>query len=361
MIQHRFLRERSVLVLEPRGALKADDFTALAAAVDPVIEEQGELAGLLIDAPSFPGWESFAALVSHLRFVRDHHRSIRRVAVVSDSKLLAVAPKLAKHFVGAEVRTFAAAERDAALEWIGASEERATDDSDVVYLEDQERTLEIVAQSVLGLWDVVNNLTRLRPARRDRYRVTIFGSARVQPDHWAYAAVRDMAAELARLGCTIVTGGGPGLMQAANEGAALAEPGGGGKRSTGIRVHLPFEQDVNPFVEEVYEHRTFFSRLHHFVLASDAFIVVPGGIGTVLELMLVWQLLQVRKLTDTPLVLVGGMWSELVAWHRKAMLRPEAPLASEAVMDIPVCVPGAVEAIAIVRAHHAAWKQHVPA
>jgi len=229
--------------------------------------------------------------------------------------------------------------------------------SDAVDLGDQERSLEILAQSVLGLWDVVNNLTRLRPTRHDQYRVTIFGSARIQPDHWAYGAVRDLAAELARMGCTIVTGGGPGLMQAANEGAALGSPAstGGKARSQGIRVDLPFEQDVNPFVEEAFEHRTFFSRLHHFVLVSDAFVVVPGGIGTVLELMLVWQLLQVRKLTDTPLILIGSMWTELVDWHRKAMLRADSPLASASDLDIPRCVPGAKEAIAIVREHHAAW------
>jgi predicted Rossmann-fold nucleotide-binding protein len=81
----------------------------------------------------------------------------------------------------------------------------------------------------------------------------------------------------------------------------------------------------------------------------------------VLELMMIWQLLQVRKLEDTPLVLVGPMWEELVAWHRKAMLRPGAALASEADLRIPRCVPGAKEAIAIVRAHHATWARHVPA
>jgi uncharacterized protein (TIGR00730 family) len=232
--------------------------------------------------------------------------------------------------------------------------------SELVDLKDQQQTLEILARSVLGLWEVVNDLTRLRPTRREQYRVTIFGSARVQPDHWGYAAVRELAAELARMGCAIVTGGGPGLMQAANEGAAQGAPGRE-TSSLGIRVDLPFEQDVNPFVAQAFEHRTFFSRLHHFVLVSDAFVVLPGGIGTVLELMMIWQLLQVRKLASTPLILIGGMWPELVAWHEKHMLRPDAPLASQEDMRIPVCVPGAAEAIAILREHHAAWMQHVPA
>ena len=149
-------------------------------------------------------------------------------------------------------------------------------DSSLVPLSDEKGVLEILTKSLLGLWETVNNLTRLRPTKRDRYRVTIFGSARIDPDHWVYAAVRDLAAELTRLGCDIVTGGGPGLMQAANEGVKLADPDGTRQKSVGIRVELPFEQDVNPFVTEAFEHRTFFSRLHHFVLVSDAFVVVPG-------------------------------------------------------------------------------------
>lgn len=97
------------------------------------------------------------------------------------------------------------------------------------------------------------------------------------------------------------------------------------------------------------------------MLVSDAFVVVPGGIGTVLELMMVWQLLQVRKLADTPLILIGRMWEKLVAWHREFLLRPDVPLASEADLRIPRCVPGAEGAIAILREHHAAWAGRAPA
>ena len=118
MIQHELLRERGILIIKPEGELRADDFTALAGVVDPYIEQHGELKGLMLEAPSFPGWEDFAALVSHVRFVRDHHRQIRRIAVVSDSKLLSAAPKIASHFVSAEVRSFDAGGRDAALAWI---------------------------------------------------------------------------------------------------------------------------------------------------------------------------------------------------------------------------------------------------
>ena len=120
MIQYELLRERGILILKPEGALRAEDFTALAGTVDPYIEQHGELAGLVVDAPSFPGWENFAALLSHLRFVRDHHRRIRRIAVVSDSTLLAAGPKIASHFVSAEVRSFDTAGRAAALAWIDA-------------------------------------------------------------------------------------------------------------------------------------------------------------------------------------------------------------------------------------------------
>ena len=119
---------------------------------------------------------------------------------------------------------------------------------------------------------------------------------------------------------------------------------------------MPFEQDVNPFVSQVFEHRTFFSRLHHFVLVSDAFVVVPGGIGTVLETMMIWQLLQVRKLHDTPLILAGAMWAELVEWARKSMLRPDGPLASPEDFAIPICCQTGPEVLDILREHHSRWK-----
>jgi uncharacterized protein (TIGR00730 family) len=225
---------------------------------------------------------------------------------------------------------------------------------DSVTLSNERQVIEVLAQSVQGLWEVVNNLTRLRPTKRAEFRVTIFGSARVARDHWVYAAVRDLAKELAGMGCGIVTGGGPGLMEAANEGAALAGSEAQG-RSMGIRVDLPFEQEVNPFVGEAYEHRTFFSRLHHFVLVSDAFVVVPGGIGTVLELAMIWQLLQVRKLYQTPLILIGHMWADFVAWGRQYLLRPECELASQEDLDIPHCVNSADEAIALIRRRYEKW------
>jgi uncharacterized protein (TIGR00730 family) len=224
-----------------------------------------------------------------------------------------------------------------------------------VSLSDERAVTELLINSVLGLWDVVNDLTRLKPTRRDRYKVTIFGSARVQPGTFGYEETKRTAAALAAMGCDIITGGGPGLMKAANEGAASSERA----QSIGIRVDLPFEQDVNAFVTQAYEHRTFFTRLHQFVLASDAFVVAPGGIGTVLEAMMIWQLLQVGHLQDTPLILVGRMWPGLVEWTRHTMLSTDPPLASAADLSIPHCVANADEAIVLLRDSHTAWRNRM--
>jgi hypothetical protein len=224
-----------------------------------------------------------------------------------------------------------------------------------VSLADEEAVKRILIDTLFGLWATVNNLSRLRPSKRERYRVTIFGSARTQPGHWVYQEIKRMSAALSAMGCDIVTGGGPGLMQAANEGAREAQAAER-VHSIGIRVELPFEQEVNPFVEQAFEHQTFFTRLHQFVLMSDAYIVAPGGIGTVLESMMIWQLLQVRHLHDTPLILAGRMWQGLVDWAGAQMLRPGFELASPEDMKIPRCVDGADEAIAIIREHHARWQ-----
>jgi uncharacterized protein (TIGR00730 family) len=221
---------------------------------------------------------------------------------------------------------------------------------------DEEAVKQILVSTVFGLWDIVNNLTRLRPSRRERYRVTIFGSARAQPGTYVYNEVKRIATALTALGCDIITGGGPGLMQAANEGATAANAPER-NRSVGIRVDLPFEQEVNPFVEQAFEHKTFFTRLHHFVLASDAFVVTPGGIGTVLELMMIWQLLQVRHVHGTPLILVGKMWADLVEWARTHLLTSQPPLANLEDMAIPRCVATADEAIALIREHHGKWRE----
>ena len=229
-----------------------------------------------------------------------------------------------------------------------------SDGDRLVSLSDEDAAGDILRTTVLDLWKAINSLTRLRPSKRDRYRVAIFGSARAQPGTFVYEEVKRVSAAFAGMGCDIVTGGGPGLMQAANEGAMSA----GRAASVGIRVELPFEQHVNPFVAEAFEHETFFTRLQHFVITSDAFVVAPGGIGTVLEMLMIWQLLQVGHVTGVPLILVGKMWEGLIEWAKTSMLDPRLALANAQDLQIPQCVETADEAIAVVAGLHRQWQKN---
>ncbi len=224
---------------------------------------------------------------------------------------------------------------------------------------DSEATFKTIEQALVNLWRVVDDLWRIRPPKPKHYRVTIFGSSRIQPGTPVYNDVRKLAAALSAMGCDIVTGGGPGLMQAANEGVRLGDPKKR-TRSFGLSIELPYEQGPNPFVEKVYRHRTFFSRLHHFVMLSSAFVVVPGGIGTTLETMLIWQLLQVRHAHATPIILVGPMWKGLVEWARREMTQPHLQLAAEKDLSIPTCVDTVEEAVELLRSHHRQFKDSRP-
>ena len=118
MIEHRLDSAHSVLYVRPTSRLEASDFVQLAKTVDPHIEEKGNLAGLIIEVASFPGWESLGAMASHFRFVRDHHRHVKKIAVVTDSPMGNVAEHLASHFVAAEIRHFPAGDRKAAEQWV---------------------------------------------------------------------------------------------------------------------------------------------------------------------------------------------------------------------------------------------------
>lgn len=217
-------------------------------------------------------------------------------------------------------------------------------------VEADEATMKVVEAAVNDLWSVVNELSQIRPMRQKFYRVAIFGSARAQPGAPVYEEVKELARQLAARGCDIVTGGGPGLMQAANEGENLGDPENH-TRSYGVRIELPFEQGANAFVEKLYTHRTFYSRLAQFMRLSSAFVIVGGGIGTTLEAMMVWQLLQVRHVNGVPLIFVGKMWAELVEWARRNMVDGEHSLASRQDMDIPICVPSIAEAVKVLEPH----------
>jgi len=118
MIEYDLDTEHSILHVRPTAPLKQEDFVKLTQAADPHIEATGGLNGVMVEAPAFPGWESFGALVSHLRFVRDHHKHVKKVAVVTDSRLGDVAEHLASHFVSAEIKQFPAGQTEAAEQWI---------------------------------------------------------------------------------------------------------------------------------------------------------------------------------------------------------------------------------------------------
>jgi uncharacterized protein (TIGR00730 family) len=226
--------------------------------------------------------------------------------------------------------------------------------TDVVLLSNEESVSRVLVLALENLWEAVNELTRLRRTRQENYYVTIFGSARIESGSPLYMQARDLSEALSRLGCGIITGGGPGLMQAANEGSSIAS-GGKTDKSIGIIIDLP-RGDKNPFVGRAFQHKTFFSRLHHFVIASDAFVVLPGGIGTMLELSMIWQLLQVRKLYDTPLILIGEMWRDLVEWSERHMLDHLMPLVRPVDLEIPTCVDTAEEAVEMISKHYERWK-----
>jgi hypothetical protein len=108
----------SIFYVRPKSALDKADFVKLSEKVDPYIEASGGLRGLIVEATAFPGWDSFGALIAHVRFVRDHHRRIGKVAIVTDSPIGNVAERLASHFVSAQIKHFPAGEVESARQWI---------------------------------------------------------------------------------------------------------------------------------------------------------------------------------------------------------------------------------------------------
>jgi uncharacterized protein (TIGR00730 family) len=152
--------------------------------------------------------------------------------------------------------------------------------------------------------------------------VSVFGSARVPDGHPEYELTRNICATLGRAGFTIITGGGPGLMEAANRGAKDA-----GARSIGLRIELPFEQGVNAYVEEQLTFRYFFVRKVMFVRYAAGFIVCPGGYGTMDELFEALVLIQTGKVYSFPVILAGDdYWRGLVDWLRTT-LEPSGKIA----------------------------------
>lgn len=207
----------------------------------------------------------------------------------------------------------------------------------------------ILDKAIYQLWETINDLDQIQPERVEHYRVSIFGSSRIRHGDPIYEEVKKLSLELARMGIDIVTGGGPGLMEAANAGAVEGQIDSH-SRSFGLAIHMPSEEGANPFVDKVFRHRTFFSRLHHFVRLSSAFIVMPGGIGTALELFMVWQLVQVKHVTEHPLILVGEMWNGLIEWIEATMVQRGLVSASD--LKVVSVVPTSADAIPIIRASY---------
>jgi uncharacterized protein (TIGR00730 family) len=189
---------------------------------------------------------------------------------------------------------------------------------------DDEEVLGAEISSVLSL---VTDETRVERMRNEiargfealhgiRRGVSVFGSARTPPGSPAYELARDVGHRLGAAGFTVITGGGPGAMEAANRGACDA-----GARSVGLNIELPFEQSANGYVTDALEFHYFFTRKIMFVRYANAFVVLPGGFGTLDELFEALTLIQTGKVSEFPVCLVGsGYWGGLVDWLRERAL-----------------------------------------
>ncbi len=186
----------------------------------------------------------------------------------------------------------------------------------------QEKTVrKFLSKKIQQLNNIVADLDALvTEIGTDYYRVSIFGSARIKPNTEEYMEVYDLAKKLSKNNADIVTGGGPGLMEAANAGA---KDGSSKSKSFGLHVDLPFETTPNEHLDITYHHKRFSSRLDEFMRISHAVIVTPGGIGTILELLYTWQLIQVSHISERPIILVGKMWTGLLEWMKSEPLNKQ--------------------------------------
>ncbi|OQY08006.1 MAG: Rossman fold protein, TIGR00730 family [Desulfobacteraceae bacterium 4572_123] len=162
--------------------------------------------------------------------------------------------------------------------------------------------------------DGVESLHDLGPA------VSIFGSARIAPNTSCYKKTEKIAALFAKNNFAVVTGGGGGVMEAANKGAAEA-----GGTSVGLNIHLPFEQKPNPFANITMEFKYFFIRKVMFIKYASAYVVMPGGFGTMDELFEVLTLIQTRRIKQFPVILVGSdYWTGLLDWIKSRLLAEQS-------------------------------------
>jgi len=175
--------------------------------------------------------------------------------------------------------------------------------------------------------------------------VAVFGSARTLEGHPTYDLARQIGAELAKAGFAVITGGGPGAMEAANRGAHEA-----GGLSIGCNIELPHEQHLNPYVDLSVEFHYFFARKVMFVKYADAFVILPGGIGTLDELFESLTLIQTGKIRNFPVVLIGhAYWDGLIAWMCEVQLPAGAINAAD--LDLLRVTDDPGEAVAMITAY----------
>ncbi|MFA6603442.1 MAG: TIGR00730 family Rossman fold protein [Patescibacteria group bacterium] len=173
--------------------------------------------------------------------------------------------------------------------------------------------------------------------------VTFFGSARTRPDHPCYQEARKLGKLLGEAGYTIITGGGPGIMEAGNRGATEA-----GAQSVGLNIELPKEQRINPFVKRFKGFYYFFTRKVMLSASAQAYVFFPGGFGTLDEMFELIMLIQTKKMMRLPIVLVGKeFWSGLFGWVQKELLK--SGYIDEDDLRIMTVVDSAEEAFAIVK------------
>jgi len=187
-------------------------------------------------------------------------------------------------------------------------------------MEIKEKTVRKFLSKKIGqLNNIIADLDKLvTEIGSDYFRVSIFGSARIKPKTEEYLQVYELAKKLVKNNVDIVTGGGPGLMEAANSGA---KDSNSQSKSFGLHIDLPFETSPNKHLDITYHHKRFSSRLDEFMRISHAVIVTPGGIGTILELLYTWQLIQVNHISKRPIILVGDMWIGLLEWMKSEPLK----------------------------------------
>lgn len=188
------------------------------------------------------------------------------------------------------------------------------------------------------------------------FRVTIFGSARIGVKDKTYKRVFELAKAIGKHGFDLVTGGGPGLMEAANAGHSAGDPLNISD-NIGLAIELPREQKNNNHLELIKHFSKFSQRLDNFMALSSAVIVMPGGVGTCLEFFYTWQLIQVRHINPIPIILVGEMWHKLIDWIKKYPLKQR--LISNSEMHYIYIAKNNQEAMKIIlRTHREFLKDH---